>query len=106
MISNTPHLAELIGAATVLLLITGLYCIMVSTNLIRVLIGIELIAKALTLLLVGAGYLTGRTGLGQAMAITLIVVEVVVIAVAAGIIIGAYRHTTSLNAGHLQTLKG
>ena len=92
--------------AACLLLIAALYCIMVSSNMIRILIGIELVTKALTLVLVAAARFTNQSGLGQALVITLIVVEVVVVAIAAGVVIGAYRHTGSLNAGHLQNLKG
>ena len=106
MMISDPRLLEALGLCTVLLLIAGLYCIMVSTNLIRILIGVELIAKALTLLLVAAGHLSGRGGLGEALAITLIVVEVVVIAVAAGVVVGAYRYAQSLSARHLESLKG
>lgn len=89
-----------------LLLICSLYCILVTTNLIRVLIGVELISKALTLLIIGTGYFTGQGALAEALVITLIVVEVVAVAVAAGVIIGNHRHTQSLNAGRLQNLKG
>lgn len=90
----------------VLLLITAFFCIMVTTNLIRVLIGVELVTKALTLLLVEAGALTGQSGTAQALVITLIVVEVVVVAIAAGIVIGAYRRAGSLNKRHITSIKG
>lgn len=90
----------------VLLLLTGAYCILVSQNLIRILIGIELFTKAVTLMLVAAAYANGRNGLGQSLVITLIVVEVVVIAVAAGVIINSYQHTNGLDARNLRNLKG
>lgn len=90
----------------ILLSITALYCVLVSRNLIRILIGLELLIKAVTLLIALAGYLTGRMALAQSFIITLIVIEVVVIAVAAGIIIGAHRHNQSLDVRMLRNLKG
>ena len=93
-------------AVIIMLFIAGLYCILVTRNLMRVLIGLELLTKAVTLLLIVAGYAVGRVALVQAVVITLIVIEVVVIAVMAGVILSIYRHTGSLDAGNLKTLKG
>ena len=97
---------ELSLVLAALVALTGAYCILVSRNLIRILIGLELLTKAVTLLIGLAGYVTGRTAEAQAFILTLIVIEVVVIAVAAGIVIGAYRRTGDLDARGLQNLKG
>lgn len=93
-------------AVIIMLFIAGLYCILVTRNLMRVLIGLELLTKAVTLLLIVAGYVTGRVALAQAIVITLIVIEVVVIAVMAGVILSIYRHAGSLDAQNVKTLKG
>jgi len=50
----------------ILLLITGLYCVIVTRNLMRALIGLEILTKAVTLLLIVAGYTTGRVAQAQA----------------------------------------
>ena len=92
--------------AMVLLLITGFYCLLVTRNLIRVLIALEVLTKAVTLLLIVAGNLTGQASQAQAFVITLIIVEVVVVAVAAGIIIGVYKHNDTLDIRKLRNLKG
>ena len=94
------------GAFTVLLAITGLYCVMATRNFIRVLLGLEIITKAVTLLLVVAGWMNGRMAVAQALAVTLIVIEVVVIAVAAGVILAVYKHTDTLDVRRLRNLKG
>ncbi len=99
------HLRELLVTAAVLFVI-GLYCILATRNLIRILIGIELLTKAVTLLLVSAGAVTGRMAMAQALIITLIVMEVVAIVVAAGIVIGAYRETGAVTTEGLHELKG
>ena len=93
-------------AVIIMLFIAGLYCILVTRNLMRVLIGLELLTKAVTLFLIVAGYVTGRSALAQSIVITLIVIEVIVIAVMAGVILSIYRHTGSLDASNLKTLKG
>ena len=89
-----------------LVLIAGFYCLLVTFNLIRALIGLELLTKAITLLIVLAGYVTGHTGLAQAMAITLIIIEVVVIVVAVGIVLSVFRHNDSIDVRKLRNIKG
>jgi NADH:ubiquinone oxidoreductase subunit K len=101
-----PDALSLYGLFTVLLLVTGLYCVVATRNLIRLLIGLEILTKGVTLLIVLAGHLSGHYALGQALAITLIVIEVVVIAVAAGVAIAIYRRNGSLDTNLLKNLKG
>jgi multisubunit Na+/H+ antiporter MnhC subunit len=89
-----------------LLFIAGFYYILATNNLIRVLIGVELLMKAVTLLLITVGYASGQTALMQSLVITLIVIEVVVIAVATGIVIGIHAHNKTLDTRKLRNLKG
>jgi len=96
----------LFGVPICLLFVMGLYCILATYNLVRVLIGLEILIKAATLLVILAGYLTGRAALAQAIVITLIVVEVVVIVVAGGVVLQAFSHHGSLNVRNLRNLKG
>ena len=90
----------------IMLFIIGFYCLLVTFNLIRALIGLELLIKAVTLLLVVAGYVTHHAALAQALVITLIVIEVVVMVVAAGVVIGLHGHNKSLDIRKLRELKG
>jgi NADH-quinone oxidoreductase subunit K len=94
------------GILSVLLLFTGFYCILVTRNLIRILIGIEVLSKGITLAIVAVGYATGNMALTQSLAITVIIIEVFVVAVAAGIIISLYRHHESLSVRNIEKLKG
>jgi len=100
------HTFWMSAVAVILLIVIAAYCVTMGINLIRILIGIELFAKGVTLLLIVAGLITGRMALGQALVITFIVVEVVVIAVAAGIVIGSYQHTHALDVRGMRNLKG
>ncbi len=106
MVSDNSALFWIFGVFTVLLAICGFYCILVTRNFIRTLIGLELLTKAVTLLVVLAGYVSGRTAISQSLAITIIVVEVVVIAVAAGIVFGIFKQIGSLNVTKMRNLKG
>jgi NADH-quinone oxidoreductase subunit K len=95
-----------IFVVVVMLLIIGFYCIFLTFNLIRLLIGIELLIKAVTLLVITAGYVTNHLALAQSLVITLIVVEVVYIVVATGVVIGLQKHHGSLDSRNLNSLKG
>lgn len=90
----------------VALFIIGFYCLLVTYNLIRALIGLELLMKAVTLLLILVGFVTDHKALAQSLVITLIVMEVVIMAVAAGIILGLHRHNKNLDVRNLRNLKG
>jgi len=103
--SASWHLFLTIDFFVVFLFIAGLYCILVTRNLIRMLIGLELLIKAVTLLIIAVGYVTGRMAMAQAIVITLIVVEVVVIVVAGGIIVNIFRNKNSLYTMNLRRLK-
>ena len=94
------------GIFTGLLLVIGIYCILATTNLIRALIGLEILIKAVTLLIIVAGYLSKHVALAQSLVITLIVIEVVIMTVAAGIILGIHRHSNSLEVKDIRNLKG
>ena len=92
--------------AIILVLVIGLYCIMATLNLVRLLIGLELMIKAVTLLLIASGYVIGHPYLTQSFVITLIVIEVVIMVVATGVVLNIYFHTGSLDARSVRELKG
>jgi multisubunit Na+/H+ antiporter MnhC subunit len=100
------QLLVLCGGAVALLFLVGLYCLIASRNLVRAVIGMVLMTKACTMLLVVAGNLTGRIALAQALVITAIIVEVVVVAVAVAIVLHIYQHNKSLDTTLLRNLKG
>ncbi|MBN3033172.1 MAG: NADH-quinone oxidoreductase subunit K [Candidatus Saganbacteria bacterium] len=89
-----------------LVMISGLYCFLVTFNLLRMLIGLEIIIKGVTLLIIAAGFLSGQLALAQAIVITVIVIEVVIMVVAAGLIINFHDLFDSLNVKNTRSLKG
>ncbi len=97
MNGDTNLVFPVFNAFLVMLGIGGLYSMLVSRNLIRILIGIELLIKAITLFLIVIGRLIGRTALAQTLVVNLIVFEVFFITVACGVVLSVYKHTQSLD---------
>jgi len=106
MVADATTLFWLFFAFAALVAISGLYCFLVTFNLLRMLIGIEVLIKGVTLLVIVAGYLSGQMALAQSIVITVIVIEVVVMVVAAGIILGFFNLYDSLNVKNARNLKG
>ena len=106
MASEIPQSFWLYFIFMALLLVDGLWCMLATRNLLRIIIGLEILMKSVTFFLIVAGYLSGRMALAQAMVITVIVIEVVVVVIAAGIILGFFRAHNSLNVRNTRTLKG
>jgi len=100
------HLLYAAGIFLVLLIATGIYSILVTRNLIRVLIGLEIMSKAVTLAVIVGGYATKNMAFAQSLAITFIIIEVVVIAVAAGLVVSIYRQHNSLDTATVKLMKG
>lgn len=87
----------IIFLTVILLYIIGFYYLVATRNLIRILIAIEVLSKGLMLMLIYIGQCNGQMATAQSMVITLIIIEVVILAVAAGIIINIFNHTNSLD---------
>lgn len=89
-----------------LLIISGCYCLIRTYHLLKIIIGIELAMKAVTLFITLAGFINGNIDLAQSFVITSIVIEVIVTVVAAGIAISLYRKYGSMDIRNLRKLKG
>lgn len=89
----------------VLILSAGLYSLLMTRNLIRVLISIEILMKSATLLIIATGYIINKPALAQSMVITITVIEVVTVATAAGIAAALYRRCNTLNIRKIRKLK-
>jgi len=98
-------LLTLFIAAIAMIFATGFYSLVVTRNLIRVVIALEVLTKGATLLMILAGALTHNMAQAQVFAIMMIVIEVIVTAIAAGIVIGVFRHSESLDTKDITNLK-
>ena len=92
--------------AIVLIAVAGIYCITVTRNMLRMLMALELLYKAITLLIALAGAKSGQMALAQSFIIALIIIEVVVTAIGAGITIAVHARSGSLDLRQLTKLKG
>lgn len=83
------------------LLFLGLYCIIRKTNLIKIIIGIEIMAKGALLSFIASG-----GGSIQSVVIIVIAIDAVVAALALSIVVNAWRHNGSLDLSSLTRLRG
>jgi NADH:ubiquinone oxidoreductase subunit K len=93
-------------AFVAVLMLIGLYALLTMKNLIRMLIGIEILSKGILLALIATGYEQNHILTSQSLAISFIVVEVCVLATALAVIINIHRHQKSLDIEKLTQLKG
>lgn len=106
MSKEAAQLLATFGVGAALVLIVGFYCLLTTRNLIRVLIGMELLSKAVTLFIIAAGNASAQVALAQALAITLIIIEVAVIVVAVGVVLCVHQHHKSVDTTVLRDIKG
>lgn len=95
-------------AGALILYIVGMYCLAVKRNMIKLIIGIEILANAANLnFIVLSAY--GRPGevdpLGHTFVIMSIVIGACVVAVALTIAVHAYRHYKTLDVRELRRLR-
>ncbi|MBQ4338641.1 MAG: NADH-quinone oxidoreductase subunit K [Clostridia bacterium] len=92
--------------AGVLLILAGCFCLIRTYHLLKIIIGMELSMKAVTLLFVIAGRINGNMELSQAFIITIIVIEVVITLVASGVALDLYKKYGNLDVRNLRNLRG
>lgn len=94
-----------ITVALVLFLL-GLYCVLSKRNLIKIVIGIEVMNKGVILNFITAGYYQNNLGIAQAIVVTVILIDAVVVAVLFALIVNVFRHNKSIFAEDAARLKG
>jgi NADH-quinone oxidoreductase subunit K len=93
-------------AVVVGLLGVGLYGLLISRNLLKVVIVLQVLVKAAVLALVLAGRVGGQLGLGQSLAATVIVADTMVAVVGLAMAVQIQRRTGSLDVSTISTLRG
>jgi multicomponent Na+:H+ antiporter subunit C len=99
------NLWQLYMVAIVVLIGIGVYCLLAKRNIIQLLIGVEVIAKGVTLSFILGGFFQGNEQVAQAIVITIILIEVITMAVAMSLAVMAHRHTGSLDIKDLRRLR-
>ena len=93
------------GAAIALFFI-GLYATITRRSLLQLVIGLEIMARGVSLLFILAGQAQGSLAVAQAIVITVILIEAVTVAIALSLIVAAYQHNQSVSIESLRRLKG
>jgi NADH-quinone oxidoreductase subunit K len=83
----------------------GLYGLLATRNLIKIIVSMQILTKAAVLALVAAGSASGKINLSQSLAITVIVVDTVVAAVGLALGVQVRKHLGSLDAANLSSLR-
>jgi len=95
-------------ASALILYIVGMYCLAAKRNMIKLIIGIEILANAANLNFIALSAY-GKPGevdpLGHAFVIMSIVIGACVVAVALTIAVHAYRHYKTLDVRELRRLR-
>lgn len=99
----SPLQLSIIGI--VVLLGIGLYALLASRNLIKVIIALQIMTKSAILALVIAGNAVGRVNLAQSIALTVIVVDTIVAVLALALVVQIKRRTGHLDAAELARLR-
>ena len=105
MVNETLSSGWMYSYAVAVLLFIGTYCLVARRNMMRLLIGLEIISKAICLLIISGAY-PQKIVLAQALVITVIVIEVCVMAVGLALVINAYRQSGSIDVREFSNLRG
>ncbi|HLF28914.1 MAG TPA: NADH-quinone oxidoreductase subunit K [Anaerolineae bacterium] len=88
------------------LLGVGLYGLLITRNLIKVVVALQILVKGVLLALVAAGSASGQVNLGQSLATTVIVADTIVAVVGLALAVQVRRRFGTLDVKELSTLKG
>jgi NADH-quinone oxidoreductase subunit K len=103
-VTLTPLNIILLGVAA--LLGVGFYGLLITRNLIKVVMVLQILVKAVVLALILAGKMGGNLGLGQSTAATVIVADTIVAVVGLALAVQVRRRFGTLDVPKISTLRG
>ena len=83
----------------------GLYGLLITRNLIKVVVALQVLVKGALLAIVAAGTASGKINLGQSLAVMVIVVDTVVAVIGLALALQVKRRMGTLDVQDLATLK-
>lgn len=92
-------------AAVLGLLGIGLYAVLISRNLIKVIVGLQILVKGAMLAMIAAGQVAGQPEMGASMALTVIVADTIVAVVGLALAVQIRRHFGTLDVKAMSTLR-
>lgn len=90
----------------ILLLGVGFYGLLITRNLIKIVVVLQILVKAAMLAFVIAGKASGNPGLGQSVAVTVIVADTVVAVVALALAVQVRMRFGTLDIPKISSLRG
>ena len=87
------------------LLGVGFYGLLITRNLIKVVVALQILVKGAMVALVLAGNLSHQTNLGQSLAVTVIVADTIVAVIGLSLAVQVRRHFGTLDIKSLTTLR-
>jgi NADH:ubiquinone oxidoreductase subunit K len=97
---------NIISFGVVALLGVGFYGLLITRNLIKIVLVLQLLIKAVILALVLAGKMSGNLGLGESAAATVIVADTIVAVVGLALGVQVRRRFGTLDVPKISTLRG
>ena len=98
-----------IGACVIILVIgligIGFYGLLISRNLIKVVVALQILVKGSMVALVLAGNMNGKVNLGQSLALTVVVADTIVAVIGLALAVQIRRHFGTLDLKALTTLR-
>ncbi|NDJ87456.1 MAG: hypothetical protein GYB66_16400 [Chloroflexi bacterium] len=101
-----PSTLNIILLGVLGLLGIGIYGLLVIRNLIKVVVALQILVKAVLLALVAAGHASDQINLAQSLVVTVIVADTVVAVIGLALAVQVQRHLGTLDVKELSTLKG
>ncbi len=87
------------------LLAIGMYAALISRNLIKIVVALQILVKSAMLAMIAAGQLAGQPEVGESLALTVIVADTIVAVVGLALAVQVRRHFGTLDLRALSTLK-
>ncbi len=100
----SPLLIIMIGVIG--LLGAGFYGLLVSRNLIKIVVALQVLVKAALVGLIAAGNYNGQINLAQSLALTVIIADTIVAVMGIALGVQIRRHMGTLDVRELSKLKG
>jgi NADH-quinone oxidoreductase subunit K len=98
--------SQILLLAVICLTGAGFYGLLAMRNLVKIIVALQILGKAAVLALLAAGDLSGQINLSQSLALTVIVADTIVAAVALAMAVQVRRRFGSMELGPLSSLKG
>lgn len=83
----------------------GLYGLLASRNLIKVVVALQILVKGAMLALVTAGYINGHQAIAQSLALTVIVADTIVAVIGLALAVQVRKYFGTLDVNELRTLR-